>query len=425
MNVLILTPDAVGSTLLQRLITVYMQLQHFSKPIINLHELTNGLSIYYSDVFNQKVLGKPVDRSYHQSLQEVQDLLCQVNHWSTSRLAKYHLDRRNDTIEQQVPFFNYLNQNFFIIATRRQNVFEHAISWCINSFTKKLNVYDAGEKITSFLEFYKDPVVIDTILMTSYLNTYKEYLSWSTQYFNVGSFFCYEEHLPNIENYILNLPIFTGQNKISWHDAFGIPFTTWNQIHHLTSDLESLAVRDAPILQQINLESDNLDFTNIVYPPTQLLSDYNCVKDESWPVVQSWHDFENLPPSIKQECITQHQLQSIYNRNVVSSFLDTLSESNKKFLYNHRKEYQDAGLAISQMIDLGILVGPLPIKKQTLAGKKAMVKNWQQCIDVYNAWIDKNPNIGDSLDSDKEAILIEKENKLWYSVDSIKHLSSN
>jgi len=59
MNVLILTPDRVGSTLLQRLITVYMQANDFDRPVINLHELTNGLMKYYSPVFNTEVLGKP------------------------------------------------------------------------------------------------------------------------------------------------------------------------------------------------------------------------------------------------------------------------------------------------------------------------------------------------------------------------------
>ena len=58
MNVLILTPDAVGSTLLQRLLTVYMQLHDFDRHVINLHELTNGLNRYYSPEFNREILGK-------------------------------------------------------------------------------------------------------------------------------------------------------------------------------------------------------------------------------------------------------------------------------------------------------------------------------------------------------------------------------
>ena len=58
MNVLILTPDAVGSTLLQRLITIYMQFHQYDRPVINLHELTNGLVKYHNSVLNQDVLGK-------------------------------------------------------------------------------------------------------------------------------------------------------------------------------------------------------------------------------------------------------------------------------------------------------------------------------------------------------------------------------
>ena len=42
MNVLVLTPDAVGSTLIQRLLTIYMQLNQFDRPVINLHELSKG-----------------------------------------------------------------------------------------------------------------------------------------------------------------------------------------------------------------------------------------------------------------------------------------------------------------------------------------------------------------------------------------------
>lgn len=59
MNVLILTPDRVGSTLLQRLITVYMNFHEFDRPVINLHELSNGLVKYYNPAYQREVLGKP------------------------------------------------------------------------------------------------------------------------------------------------------------------------------------------------------------------------------------------------------------------------------------------------------------------------------------------------------------------------------
>lgn len=413
MNVLILTPDAVGSTLLQRLVTVYMQLQNFSKPVINLHELTNGIERYYSDVFNQEVLGKPRDRSYHQSLPEIQTLLSSVDHYVTSRLAKYHIDRRNDLIDHQIPFFRYLNDNFFIIATRRKNIFEHAVSWCINSFTKKLNVYDPGEKIASFLNFYKDPIVINTIVLTNYLNAYKNYTEWSTQYFDVGSFFIYEDNLPNIENFILSLPIFNGQTRIGWKETFGISFRDWNVFHHLSSDLESIAVNQPSALYALENQHSSSDLSNAIYPNTQLISEYNQVKDDHWPDVQTWEDFEGLPQHIREECAVQHQLSSLTNKSLVDKFLCTLDPTSQQFLLNHKTSYHNASSAIAKMTELGILIGGLPIKKQTLAGKKAMVKNWQQCVDVYNRWIDQNPEMGTHLDHDSETALIENENLLW------------
>ena len=42
MNVLILTPDGVGSTILQRIITLALHLM--KDDVINCHELTNGLT---------------------------------------------------------------------------------------------------------------------------------------------------------------------------------------------------------------------------------------------------------------------------------------------------------------------------------------------------------------------------------------------
>lgn len=69
MNILILTPDRVGSTLLQRLITVYANAADKNNLTINLHELTNGIEKYYNDKFGKEVLGKKENRwGYYQTL---------------------------------------------------------------------------------------------------------------------------------------------------------------------------------------------------------------------------------------------------------------------------------------------------------------------------------------------------------------------
>ena len=43
MNILILTPDGVGSTILQRLLTMTLYLEKIK--VVNTHELTNGLCL--------------------------------------------------------------------------------------------------------------------------------------------------------------------------------------------------------------------------------------------------------------------------------------------------------------------------------------------------------------------------------------------
>jgi hypothetical protein len=138
-----------------------MQFHEYDRPVINLHELTNGLHKYYSHDFNREILGKKnVQWGYHQTLAEVTELLAGADHYKTSRLAQYHIKARQDSIDQQVPFYRYLDDNFFVISSRRRNLFEHALSWNINSITKKLNVYSPQEKIDSFINLYKDGIEI-------------------------------------------------------------------------------------------------------------------------------------------------------------------------------------------------------------------------------------------------------------------------
>ena len=140
MNVLILTPDAVGSTLLQRMITIQMQCAEYNQPVVNLHELTLGIIRYWNPELNCYMLGRDPDVR-HQALLEITETLASVDHYKTCRVAHYHIKRRGDSIEDQVPFYRFLNDNFFIIACRRQNIFEHALSLCLSKIHKNLNVY--------------------------------------------------------------------------------------------------------------------------------------------------------------------------------------------------------------------------------------------------------------------------------------------
>jgi len=284
MNVLILTPDAVGSTLLQRMLTIYMQFHDFDRPVINLHELTNGLAKYYSPEFGREIVSKKTVQNwgYYQTLQQVVELLGSVDHYKTSRLAHYHIRRRGDTTEQQAPFYRYLNENFYVIACRRANVFEHALSMTLNTITKKLNVYNAYEKIDTFYEIYKSGITLDPMVFDNQLKAYKQYINWSEQHFDIASYFNYEQDIPRLEQYILDLPVFSKQsNLVTWDKNFGISFNDWNKMHYARSDLT-------------NIDFGN-QLENAIPKNIETVKQYQENAPADWPAVFSPADLDNLP----------------------------------------------------------------------------------------------------------------------------------
>ena len=357
MNVLILTPDAVGSTFLQRVLTVYMQLHSFDRPVINLHELTNGIVKYYNSEFNRELLGKKPEKwGYYQSLEEVVELLSSVDHYKTSRLALYHIKNRNDQLSQQVQFYQYLRDNFYIISCRRENLFEHAISWAINKITNRLNVYSHNDKVDVFFDLYRSRLEIDIDSFEYHLDTYEEYINWCNQYFTVAKHFVYERDLPNVEDFVLKLPVFVTQTqKITWEKTFGISFDDWNRCHRIASDIGTLAITQSATFPKLTFNSGTV------------------------------------------------------SENVVKC----LSEEQQEFFNNKLPQYTDVANSLQKMVELGILVTPIPIKKQTLEEKRYLVKNFDQLIDIYNTWISLRPELGLPVDANGIQDAIDKEFNIW------------
>ena len=398
MNVLILTPDAVGSTLLQRTITIYMQFHEFDRPTINLHELTNGLSTYYSPEFNRELIGKKHAKwGYHQSLQEIAELLDTVDHYKTSRLAHYHIKQRGDSVEQQIPFYKYINENFYIIACRRANVFEHGISMTLNKITKKLNVYDAYEKIDTFYEIYKSGVTLDPLAFVMQLNAYKQYIQWSSQHFDVGTYFNYEQDVPRLEQFILDLPIFSSQsNKITWQKNFGISFNSWNQMHYVRSDINSLPM------------DSNYTANKLIQSGPDQVKDYQQHAPAHWPAVYSSTDIDNLPAAVKQQWT-----QDIVSREGIIS---VLSQETQQCLEPYKTGYALAQKTINQMIDLGIIINGPPIKKQTLTEKRKIIKNFDALVEVYNKWASSNTDIASPMTDQTFEDHTQTEDQFWKSI---------
>ena len=357
-----LTPDRVGSTMLQRVLTVYMLRRGFDKPVINLHELSNGIEKYYNTELNQEVLGKPknIDQVYYQSLSEVIELLDNADHYKTSRLAHYHLVKRQDSIAEQLSFYEDLNNNFYIISCRRRNLFEHAISWAINAHTKRLNVYSAQEKVEVFNELYQNPITVSRELIWSKLDDYKNYVEWCNRYFNVQSYFNYEDSINNLEEYIMNLDFMRNSKNNTWNDMFGQDFDEWNKMHKTIPDLL--------------LKNEGGD-TRIT-PYTALISDWDATKGSDWPKLPP-PDLEtaDLPVAIKEDIKSKLNLPTLY-----------VSEEKATYIKKNLPKYKEAVDQIDRAKDAGFLFSNIPIKLQTFEEKKQLIKNFNDCIDYYNQW---------------------------------------
>jgi hypothetical protein len=344
-----------------------MNMHDFDRPVINLHELTNGLIKYYSENSDQEVLGKPNGRAwgYFQTLDEITDLLHSVPHYKTSRLAHYHIKNRQDSLAQQVPFYQYLNDNFFIISAQRQNLLEHALSWCIQLHSKTLNVYTHQDKVNTFYDLYQNRITAEPIALIKYLDQYMEYLAWVDNHFQVNSYFRYEKHLPQIEEYILGLPIFNNQSTKSFKDTFDIEFQDWNLCHYLGSDLSGLSAQ----LEHRNntqLEYSGKNQTTALVPTTQ---------------------------------------------NKIAS---SLSRADQEFLIKHGANYRVVADALTELVNKKVLVTSVPIKLQTMLEKKLLIRNYDECVSVYNEWAVKN-QIGKVYNDEMLSMSMQREIASWHS----------
>jgi hypothetical protein len=393
MNVLILTPDRVGSTLLQRLLTIYMLRKDFGRPVINLHELSNGLIKYYHTLLNQDVLGKPAGTKwgYYQTLPEVIELLQSVDHFKTSRLAHYHLLQRNDSIDDQIKFYEYINNNFYIISCRRKNLLEHVLSWGIQGYSKNLNVYSVREKIDSFQNIYKDGITLTKEGLEKYLNRYVEYINWSDTYFNVQSYFDYDTHIHNIEDYILKLDFMQGSGSNSWQDMFGQSFSDWNTCHRM---LPNLILDNAPSEEQ----SKTITFSKDIMTEKK----WDQLKGPDWPAHYQKFNSTDMLPAIKNEIISMFDMATDV----------PVTTEQHSFLINNLPNYNHAVDQINMLRDNGILVSGVPLKLQSLQEKQQIIKNFDQCVEWYNNWVRVNKFGNEYTQVELEQLTQEEEKKL-------------
>lgn len=192
MNVLILTPDGVGSTILQRTLTLALHLD--GNDVVNCHELTNGLKLKDGRIY------KDFSVEYSQTLEQIIDMLekSNDNYSLVSRLARYHLLSRNDPNNALNEFYNFLKQfNHKIIVCKRKNIFEYAMSWSIRNKSKVLNVYKNKDRIS-----VKN---IDSVSLDFFLNKCQDYVyytKWIEENFEDHHTVYYEDFVSNTDQVV-------------------------------------------------------------------------------------------------------------------------------------------------------------------------------------------------------------------------------
>jgi hypothetical protein len=218
MNYLVLTPDGVGSTLLQRALTVYLNAA--GQEYYNTHELLNGLEIYKSAAV------KSSNIKYEQTLVEIQKILEKNSANLVSRIADYHvrsrLKERNENYDE---FYKFCNQYYDKILYCTRDPYEYALSWSIRDNTRVLNVYSIDQRIEHHGINKQDSIDLD--FFHSKLVQYQNYQYWVNDNFPDHVEVNYNSLNFNIDNEIEKI-ISIGNFKM--FDKFNVSLNDYSKI---------------------------------------------------------------------------------------------------------------------------------------------------------------------------------------------------
>jgi|TARA_R110000822_G_scaffold301731_1_gene425704 hypothetical protein len=174
-NYLVLTPDGVGSTYLQRALTVYLQFAELD--YWNTHELLNGLAVEDGSLY------KDFTHEYTQTVEDICNKLLITGNFLVSRIAHYHvLARQKLREENYADLYKECNRKFNTIIFCARNPFEYALSWGIRNKSGKLNVYSISERNITHNDIQES---IDIDYFTRKLDQYAEYEYWAQDNFDI------------------------------------------------------------------------------------------------------------------------------------------------------------------------------------------------------------------------------------------------
>lgn len=304
-NYLILTPDGVGSTYLQRALTVY--LNSAGLDYWNTHELLNGLEILDGNLYKQG------DKQYSQTIPQICKLLESASNRLVSRVAQYHITKRlRENKEDYQQFYDACNKKFDKIFYCTRDPFEYALSWSIRNNTGVLNVYNIKQRINVHSKDTKQ--TLDLEYFNRKLEHYGAYEYWAQDNFNITRAVNYDDNHRDVDCMMKEL---TGLDH-NVKDRFGISLQQYSIVRYMTSmymqtkDKTWLCHRDqaagALQLKQFiqSLESNKL--------PTEIPVKMNTMQDkqkritnfdDAVEVYNSWTTTTNSHIPISHENIAQ------------------------------------------------------------------------------------------------------------------------
>ena len=223
MHFLLVSSGGMGSTILQRLITLVLYIENVK--VINTHDLVNK----YIDLDHNKNIIRNGKILYGQTLEEVQTVLENSNKSTSliSRLSKDHMDHRNETDPKK--FYDFLT-NFYtkLLSCERENVFELTLSLAIKAKSDIYNVFDDNDRKT-----VENVTNVDEGYFIHKLKGYIEYKQWIDENFPGIPKITYEELINDTDNVLHSI---TGyQDTLRNH--FGIPMSEILRIQYQKDNL--------------------------------------------------------------------------------------------------------------------------------------------------------------------------------------------
>lgn len=234
MNILILTPDAAGGSILQRIITLI--LYYNDENVSNCRELTEGICLKNNRVCKDHLLG------YKQTIDSIIDILKQSKTSLISRLSKYHLDARKDKEDSCKKLYNFLNEyNDIKLVCLRKNIFEYALTWGIRDKTNGLGTTFFKKEITEFDEMK----TIDVDFFIKKCQDYVDYIKWTEIFFPDQIKVFYEDFVSEPDVFMqdlfkIDINFFKHTFGESLKDIFKIEYK-W--VHNLENNMDKQKIK--------------------------------------------------------------------------------------------------------------------------------------------------------------------------------------